>query len=176
MDRREIIIKQVLKYSIFVLTVFILYILQSTPGFLRILGIKPVFIVPFCTTLAMLDESEQAWYVYVVGGLLSDLSGGRIVGTFSIMLMIACLLAVIAVKFVIKPNSRNFYSFAFGTLIMMLSVDFMFSFLMGGSYSGKLIYYLKNVVLVSAYSAVFSQLFYRFIDFINLRFMRFDAR
>ncbi len=176
MDRREIVIKQVLKYGIFVLSVFILYILQSTPGFLRIFGIKPVFIIPFCTTLAMLDESEYAGIVYLFGGLMADLSGTRVTGTFSIMLVIACLMAVIAVKFIIKPTDRNLFFYAFGTMVVILTVDFMFSFIMGGRYTHKLIYYFKNVLLVSAYSALFSKPFCKFIDYINMRFLRFDAR
>ncbi len=176
MDRRDIIAKQITKYSIFVLSVFILYILQSTPGFLQIFGIKPVLIIPFCTSLAMLDETEQAGVVYLVGGLLCDLSAGRVVGGFSISLIIVCLAAVIAVKFIIKTTSRNFFYFAFGGMMFIYTIDFMFAFIMGGGYESLMPYYLKNVVGVSLYSALFTQIFYRFIDYINGRFMRFDAR
>ncbi len=176
MDRREIIIKQITKYGIFVFSVFVLYIFQSTPGFLQIFGIKPVFIIPFCTTLAMTDESEHAAVVYFIGGILTDLSRGRVNGTFAIMLLTACFLAVIAVKFVIKPTARNFFYYAFGSMVIMFTIEFIFSFIMGGMYTNKLLYYIKNVLLVSLYSAVFSNLFYRFIDFINMRFLRFDAR
>ena len=68
MDRRDIYLRQVAKYGIFVLSVFVLYILQSAPGFLSIFGIKPVLILPFCVALSMLDESWQAGIVYIVGG------------------------------------------------------------------------------------------------------------
>ncbi len=176
MDRREIIIKQIARYGILCLSVFILYILQSTPGFLSIFGIKPVLIIPFCITLSMLDESWQAGIVYLVGGLLTDLSCGRVVGTFSIQLLLVCLAGMIAVKFFFRPSRRNFYLFSFVSMALMLSVDFFFAYIMKGGYSSLFFFYFRNVVLVSAYSAVFSQLFYRFIDYISLRFMRFDAR
>ena len=176
MDRQQILIRQISKYSIFVISVFILYIFQSTPGFLTVFGIKPVFILPFCITLSMMDESHTAGIVYLVGGLLTDLSCGRSVGTFSIQLILSCLAGIIAVKFFFKPSRRNFYLFSFVAMMAMLTVDFFFTFILGGSYASKLIYYIKNVVLVSAYSAVFSQIFYRFIDYINMRFVRFDAR
>ncbi len=175
MDRRKILFKQIAKYSIFVFAVFLLYILQSTPGFLSILGIKPVFILPFCMVLAMLDESWQTGIVYIVGGLVTDLSSGRIVGIYSILLLIACFMAIISVKFFFKPNMRNIYSYNFMAMVIMLSVDFFFSFMLG-NYTGKLLFYIKNVLFLSAYSAVFSIPFYFFIDFINARFMRFDAR
>ena len=88
MDRRKILLRQIAKYSIFALSVFALYILQSTPGFLSVFGIKPVFMLPFCVVLAMTDETWQSGIIYIIGGLLTDLSSGRIVGVYSILLLI----------------------------------------------------------------------------------------
>ena len=68
MDRRDIILKQTAKYRIFVMAVFVLYIFQSTPGFLSVFGLKPVFVLPFCIVLSMLDENWQAGFVYLAGG------------------------------------------------------------------------------------------------------------
>ena len=175
MDRKEILLRQIAKYSIFVVVVFILYILQSTPGFLSFFGLKPVFILPFCITLSMLDETWHAGIVYVAGGLLTDLSCGRIPGTFTILLLLVCFFGIIAVKFFFKPNKQNIISFNFFSLVIMLTFDFYFSFMFGG-YTGKLVYYLKNVIVISGYSAVFSVLYYYFINYINQRFIRFDAR
>lgn len=175
MDRRTIFLKQFTKYSIYVLTIFILYVLQSTPGFLQIFGIKPVFIIPFCITLSMIDESWQAGIVFIIGGLLTDLSSGRVVGTYTLGLLFACAAGFIAVKFFFKQEKRNYYFFTFVAMTMMLTVDFCFSYVLVG-YQGKLSFYLKNVVALSAYSAMFTNIFYRFIDYINLKFLRFDAR
>ncbi len=175
MDRRDIYLRQVAKYGIFVLSVFVLYILQSAPGFLCIFGIKPVLILPFCIALSMLDESWQAGIVYIVGGLLTDLSSGRIVGFFTILLLLCCFAGIISVKFFFKPNRRNIYIFSLLCMTVMFTIDFYVSYMFGG-YSGRLFFYLKNVILLSAYSAVFTTLFYHFIDYISLRFIRFDAR
>ena len=176
MDRRKIIISQIAKYTILALSVFVLYILQSTPGFLNILGIKPVLMLPFCITLSMLDDTRYSYIVYVLGGMLTDLSCGRVIGTYTIMLTLICLLGIIAVKFFFRPSKRNFYLFSFIAMIIMLTIDFSISFTMTGIYTGKIIYYIKNVILVSAYSALFSLMFNVYIDYINLRFLRFDAR
>ncbi len=175
MDRKQIMMRQIAKYGIFVLMVFILYILQSTPGFFSIFGLKPVFMLPFCITLSMLDETWQAGVVYITGGLLTDLSCGRVPGTFTILLLLVCFGSIIAVKFFFKPNKQNIITFNFACMVLMLTFDFYFSFMFGG-YTGKRVYYLKNVLLVSGYSSVFSLLYYYFIDYINLRFVRFDAR
>ncbi|MBR5520996.1 MAG: hypothetical protein IKU54_03270 [Oscillospiraceae bacterium] len=132
--------------------------------------------MPFCITLSMLDENWQSGLVYLTGGLLTDLSCGRIVGTFSIQLLLACVAGMIAVKFFFHPSRRNFYLFSFVAMTVMLSVDFFFAYVMGGDYTSLLPFYFRNVILISAYSALFSQIFYIFIDYISLRFMRFDAR
>ena len=175
MDRRNILLKQIAKYSIFAFAVFVLYILQSTPGFMSVFGIKPVFMLSFCIVLAMLDENWQAGFVYLVGGMLTDLSSGRIVGIYSILLLLVCFMAIVSVKFFFKPTLRNIYAYNLIAMVVMLSVDFFFSFMFGG-FTGKLLYYFKSVLLVSIYSSAFSIPFYFFIDFINLRFIRFDAR
>ena len=175
MDRRKILFKQIAKYSIFVFAVFILYVLQSTPGFLSVFGIKPVFILPFCIVLAMTDESWQAGIVFIVGGLLTDLSSGRIVGIYSILLILICFMAFLAVKFFFKPNLRNIFFYTLFAMVLMLSLDFFFSF-MFRDYTGKILYYIKHVLLVCLYSSAFSTPFYYFIEYINGRFLRFDAR
>ena len=66
MDRRDILLKQIAKYSIFAFAVFVLYILQSTPGFLSVFGIKPVFILPFCIVLAMLDDYDSGFVLNAI--------------------------------------------------------------------------------------------------------------
>ena len=175
MDRRNILLRQFAKYSIFAFAVFILYILQSTPGFLSVFGIKPVFILPFCIVLAMTDESQQAGIIYIIGGLLTDLSSGRIVGVYSFLLLLMCFLAIVSVKFFFKPSLRNIYLYTLFAMVIMLSLDFFFSFVLG-AYTGKLLYYVKNVLIISAYSAAFSIPFYFFIENINVHFIRFDAR
>lgn len=176
MDRRKIILAQVAKYGIFVFAVLVLYVLQCTPGFLKIFGIKPVFIIPFCVTLSMFDDTEWAVIVYVIGGLLSDMSSGRIAGFFTIFLLLACFSGMIAVKFFFKANPRNSVFFSFGAMVLILSLEFFFYVILTGTFSGKAIYYFRTVLLTSAYSAAFSRLFYYFINFIFERFPRFDAR
>ena len=176
MDRRKIILKQVAKYFILSLSVFVLYIIQSTPGFLRIFGIKPVFVIPFCITLSMFDDSHWAVVVYLVGGLLTDMSCGRIVGFYTIQLLFACLVGLVAVKFFFKANVRNSVLFSFAAMTVMMSVDFFFYIILPGVYTGKRIYYLKTVLLTGAFSALFSARFYHYINFINQRFLRYDAR
>ena len=66
MNSRKNTLEQTIKYMLLTLCVFVLYILQGTPGFLQIWGVKPVFIIPFCINLAMLEEDGYSLIVYVV--------------------------------------------------------------------------------------------------------------
>ena len=175
MNTRKIIIEKIAKYALLSVCVFILYILQGTPGFLQIFGIKPVLIIPFCINLAMLEEEEYTLAVYIIAGLLMDLSAGRIVGMYTIPLIIACAVCTIMVKFIFQPNYRNTVALSFICTLAILTLDFFFGYILRG-YRGIFVLYLKNVILASAYSVVFSVPYYKLITAIQRRFVKFNAR
>lgn len=175
MNSRKIIFEKILKYTLLSLCVFVLYILQGTPGLLQIFGIKPVLIIPFCINLAMLEEEEYTLAVYIIAGLLMELSAGRIVGMYTIPLIIACTVCTIMVKFIFQPNYRNTVALSFICTLAILTFDFFFGYILRG-YRGVLILYLKNVILASAYSVAFSVPYYKLITAIQHRFVKFNAR
>ena len=175
MDRRKILLTLISKYFLLTLFAFFLYILESTPGFLQIFGVKPVFLIPYCIMLAMLDESAQTTIVFVIAGILFELSAGRLVGILSITVLLLCFCAMIAVKFFFKATYRNTIIFVFSSMLMIFTVDFIFSYMLRG-YTGLVFIYFKRVVLLSLYSSIFSLLFYKFIIFINEKFKSLNAR
>lgn len=174
MDSRKLAIEKIIKYFLLVFCVYVLYILQGTPGFFEILGVKPVFIIPFCINLAMLEEEQYALIVYVAGGMLMELSAGRIVGFYTIPILIACTISGIMVKYIFKANYRNTIGFSFACTIIILTVDFFFSYVLQGD--SNLIIYLKTVAFSSVYSAVFSPAYFKVISRIQRKFIKFNAR
>lgn len=175
MNSRKIAIEKITKYVLLCLCVFLLYILQGTPGFLSIWGVRPVFIIPFCVNLAMLEEENYKLVVYIVAGLLMELSAGRIAGLYTIPLIILCTGCSIIVRILIKPNYRNTVALSFATTIIILTLDFFFSYILPG-HSGILIVYAKTVLLSSCYSMAFSVLYYKIISAIQIKFRSFNAR
>ena len=175
MNSRKLAIEQTIKYVLLSLCVFALYILQGIPGFLQIFGIKPVFIIPFCINLAMLEEDGYTLIVYVIAGLLMELSAGRIVGMYTIPIIIACTICTIIVKFVFQPNYRNTVAMSFICTFVILALDFFFSYILPG-HKGVFVLFLKTVVLASCYSVAFSIPYYKIISAILNRFKKFDAR
>ena len=74
MAKRKVLLRQILKYTVFAVIVFLLYILQSTPGFLSVFGLKPVFIIPFCVSLCILDDQWPVGIILIAGGLWGIIS------------------------------------------------------------------------------------------------------
>lgn len=176
MDKRKVLIRKAAKYLIYAFVVFLLYILQSVPGFLKIFGVKPVFIIPFCVALSVYDEDWRAGFVYVFGGLLADLSSGRVAGYITIMLLICCVVCVVAVKFLVKPSNRNVFMLSFAVMFIIFTYDFLLTYIMRG-YKNFALFYIKNVLLFGLYSSVFAVPFYMLIGKIsNYKFLRTETR
>lgn len=175
MNSRKLAFEKIIKYTLLCLCVFVLYILQGTPGFLMIWGVKPVFLIPFCINLAALEEENYKLIVYVVAGLLMELSAGRIIGYYTIPVILACTACSFAVKVLIKPNSRNTLIMAFISTLTILALDFFFSYVLPG-HRGVFIVFFKTVLLSGCYSMLFSVLYYKIIVIIQNRFLKFNAR
>ena len=175
MNSRKLAIEKTIKYVLLCLVVFVLFILQGTPGFLSVFGVKPVFLIPFCINLAMLEEENYTLVVYVMAGLLFELSAGRVVGLYTIPLIIACSISMIMVKFIFQPNYRNSMAMSFISTFIILSLDFFFNYIIQG-HKGVFIIYFKTVLLCSVYSTLFSVLYYKIIVAIKARFKKYNER
>ena len=175
MNSRKLAIEKTIKYVLLCLMVFVLYILQGTPGFLSVFGIRPVFLIPFYIILAMLEEENYAIIVYVMAGLLFELSAGRIVGLYTIPLIIACMICMIMVKFIFQPNYRNSMAMCFISTFIILSLDFFFNYILPG-HRGIFIIFIKTVLLTSIYSTLFSVLYFKIIVAVQNRFKKYNER
>ena len=163
MNSRKNAIEQTIKYLLLALCVFVLF------------GVKPVLLIAFCVNLAMLEEDGYSLIIYVIAGLLMELSAGRIVGMYTIPLIIACVVCTILVKFVFQANYRNTVALSFVCTLIILSLDFFFSYILPGHKKVFEVFF-KTVLLSSCYSMAFSVLYYKIISAIQSRFKKFDAR
>ncbi len=176
MERRRIAFRKTVKYLLFFLILTVLYILQSTPGFLSLFGIKPIFVIPFCVVLAALNDEWQAFLIVILGGLYTDLGSMRVAGYFTLMLLFVCVASTVSVKFFFKATPRNAYFYSLVSMLVMLLLDFLFSYVMNG-YRGLLPLLFRNVLLLSRYSSLFAIPFYYLIDNINImRSLRVSER
>lgn len=164
------------KYRLYSVIVVILYILSATPGFLQFFGIKPCLVVPFCIALALCEEDFLTMIIYALGGLLVDVSAGRISGFFTIPLVVLCIACMLGVKFVFTADSKSAFAFSFVTMFILRNIDFIFNYLLFG-YGGLTGFYIRQVIIHSRYSALFGIPFYFLVNKImDYRPLKIDAR
>lgn len=126
--------------------------LQTTPGFLQLGAVRPVFILPLCLAVAVCEGEYPGAYFGAVGGLLWDFTAGRPSGLLALGLLCVCFGAAILVELYLRLNYMNFALVAGLCCLLVLSVDFLFYYLMPG-YAGAGGRYLETVLPTAVFSA-----------------------
>ncbi len=175
MDRNKIILRQVMKYSSFILIVVILYIFQSTPYFFNFFGIGVNLLLPFCIVLSLLNTQTQSIFVYIVAGMLNEFSLSRLVGFHTLLLIVLSIISAIIINYFLNPSLKNTAAYTFFSMVIILSIDFIFVYAFRG-YTNLLPFYFSKVILTSLYSCIFVVVYYYLILIINNRFIRYNAR
>jgi len=78
------------KYTIYCLFMLALYILQTTPGFLSIGGLKPNFVIPVAMAIAVCEGDFPGGIFGAVAGILCDFSATSLFG-FQAAILLALL-------------------------------------------------------------------------------------
>ena len=157
MDIKERVLESTYKHASYIVLVWVFYIFQTTPGFLEINGIKPIFIIPIVVAIAGYEgEFTGAAYGMLVG-ILWDLSSGRTIGFFGMPLTIICFFVGILVKLYLRATVINFSALSVISIFLLTSQDYIFTYFLRSS-SGSSVYYLRRVVPIILYSAVFTVL------------------
>jgi cell shape-determining protein MreD len=82
-------------------------VLQSTPGFLSVFGIKPNLLIGSAICLAMFEGEFVGGLYGALAGMLLDLGSSRIFGFYSILLFIFCIGAGLAVIYLLHLTWIN---------------------------------------------------------------------
>ena len=76
------------KHLIYCLGLILCYVLQTTPGFLQIFGVKPFLVIPAVIAIAM-QEGEFTGALYgALGGMLCDLGANTFYGFYTLTLFL----------------------------------------------------------------------------------------
>lgn len=140
--RNEILL---FRWGSYCLMLFLAAILQSSPGFLNLWGVKPVFILPVCLAVAVQEENVDSAFFGMFGGLVWDFIAGRTVGLLAFALMIACFTVSVLIRFLFRVGPANFIAICMVAAFVICSMDFLFGYAMRG-YSGAGQRYLTHVV------------------------------
>lgn len=120
------------KYSAYIVVMLLLYILQTTPGFLTVFGVKPNFVIPAAVCIAMHEgEFIGALYGTLAGGLC-DLGGYTLAGFNAIILLAACTAVGLLVIYLLRPSVINFVLLLSAVLLARGLLDFLLNYVMWG--------------------------------------------
>ena len=147
----------VLKWVCYTLLLLLGATLQTTPGFLTIGNAKPVFILPVCVAVACCEgEFRGSWFA-VAGGLLWDWTAGRVPGLLTLGLIVICFFSGVVVELILRVNNMNVILLTFVGSALVLSMDFLFNYVMRG-YHAPGEEYLTTVVPIVIFTAAVSPL------------------
>ena len=145
----------VLKWLCYTLVLLLGAALQSTPNFLTIGTVKPIFILPICMAVACIEDPYQGAWFGMVGGLLWDWTAGRGPGLLAIGVAVICFFAGIIVVLILRINHMNFILLALAGTWLVVSMDFVFNYWMR-RYSHPEVEYLVRVLPTVVFTAAIS--------------------
>lgn len=129
----------VVKYTLYGLLMLLLYVLQTTPGFLSIAGIRPILVLPFAVCIAMFDNHLAGGLFGLFAGILCDTSSNMLFGIQSILYLAVCVAVGLLIVYFMQPSVVNSLIFVGCGLTLRLFWEFFFSFVMWGYENIRLI-------------------------------------
>lgn len=131
--------------------------LQTTPGFLAVGQVRPIFILPVCLAVAVFEGEYAGAAFGVVGGLMWDLTAGRVPGLMALQLLVVCFVAALLVEIYLRVNSMNFVLVTGCCCLVVTGLDFLFYTLMPG-HAGALHRYFGVYLPMTVFTAALSPL------------------
>ncbi|MEG0338588.1 MAG: rod shape-determining protein MreD [Oscillospiraceae bacterium] len=143
------------KWVTYVAAFVLCAVLQTTPYFLAIGGVKPALVLPLCLAVAVYEGEFSGALFGAFGGLVWDMLSGRVVGFFALGVMLSCFAVALLAQLYLKENSTNFVLMTAGAALFITGYDFLFRYIMPG-YSGALAYYCSVILPVIIFTAAVS--------------------
>jgi len=116
--------------SIYALFLLLLYVLQTTPGFLTFWGAKPLLVLPLVVSIAMLEGELVGGLFGLAAGILCDTSAITIFGINSLIYMSACVGIGLLVIYYMQPSRMNSLIFTAIVLIFRQLFEYFFYYVM----------------------------------------------
>lgn len=161
--------KDLIKWALYALILFFAFILQTTPRFLELFGVKPVLILPVMLFIAMF-EGEWAGGVFgVVGGLFWDTAADRLLGFNAILMLIICVITGLLVMYLIRANIWNSLLVVLSASLLQGVIDYFFYYLIW-DYDFSYLVLLKRILPTTLYTTLISPLFFFLIRKISHAF------
>lgn len=151
------------KMSIYALFLLLMYVLQTTPGFLTFWGAKPLLVLPLVISIAMLEGELVGGLFGLAAGILCDTSAITIFGINSLIYMTACVTIGLLVIYYMQPSRLNSLIFTAVVLIFRQLFEFFFYYVMW-SYEDISIILLRHMLPVVLLTLAVTPLLFWFVQ------------
>lgn len=133
----------VLRWIAYGLELFILYVLQETPGLtLPVFGARPFLLLPAALSIALFETHVPSMFLGILAGVLADYGMGHAPGFHAILLAILCFfLSEMAIDLIRTNFLTGLVTGLIGTAGVLFLQWLFFYCLPGTEYSG---YILSN--------------------------------
>lgn len=123
---------RVLKYALMVLLLWVLYILQTTPRFLSVVGVKPILVIPAAVCIAMFEGELTGGIMGAIAGLLCDLASYTIFGFNGVIVMVCCVGAGLLTVYLMQLRLTNALALGGATLLLRGLLEHFFYYQIWG--------------------------------------------
>ena len=147
------------KFATYIVVMVLLYILQTTPGFLTVFGVKPNFVIPAAVCVAMHEGEFTGAFYGVLAGVLCDWGGFALAGFNAMILLAACTAVGLLVIYLLRPGVINFVLLLSAVMLARGLLDFLLNYVMWG-YDHVWMVFVYDVLPGVIYTVAVSPLVY----------------
>ena len=142
--------KDFLDNTIFIVSLLLGYVLQTSLRFINIKGITPIILLSIVISISMLQNMIISCIYSLIGGLLCDMAMNCIVGVSVLWFVIIAVVVNILTIWYFKINMVNFIIFLTVSLFIEYSIILLYKFILLG---------IADINLFMLYTALPSILF-----------------
>lgn len=153
MRRRYLILS--VKYIVYGILLVLLFVLQSTPHFLSIHGVKPLLVIPFAVSIAMFERETVGGFFGAIAGVLCDYGSPFLFGFNSIFLTVEMVLVGFSISYFLRLTKLNCCLLTFAACFLRSFFEFLFEYAIWG-YPGISAVFLSKVVYMTLFTVVFA--------------------
>lgn len=152
----------VLRCFAYALEAFIFFFVQQTPNLnICVFGVKPIFLIPICITVAMFEKDSLAIVFGTLCGVLMDFGFLGTIGVNSFLLPVLCYLLNLLCVNVIRVNILTAALTSMFLVFIVLGLHFIFYYLLQG-YEYALYVFVNKYLPRMLYTWLLVPFFYLF--------------
>ena len=120
--------RKIIKFSVYAIIIYVLYILQSTPGFLEVCNTAPILVLPACVCLAVYEGGFAAGIFGFFAGLLCDCAAETVFGFNALFCMAICVGTGLVFIYMLRRSVLNVMLVSLLAIFSRSVFEFFFTF------------------------------------------------